>query len=272
MNKMTRNEAAQYLGVSSQTISNLVNRGVLSGYNDKTARRFYVNKDDVEKYESDYKFISSQETSIFKLKQSLKEEIASVRESLLEIRSTRSGMLSVMRDKYSSKILQAIFGKSPTDYQKALISFTEGVKYDDLPYIGHLTYERIREILNKEVKRTIPLIESFIKTSENIIDLESDKKSLMSENARLIDENKVLLKENEAFSSIAQEKYFLECIVKHKHSKNLYKIFSESNIKTFKEITSLTEEDLIKKYRITRGVRLFIKNFLKDYGYELKQQ
>lgn len=40
MNKMTRNEAAQYLGVSPQTISNLVSRGVLSGYNDKISRSF----------------------------------------------------------------------------------------------------------------------------------------------------------------------------------------------------------------------------------------
>lgn len=47
MERMTRNDAAAYLGVDPQTITNWVNKGLLGGYNDKSSKRFWVNADDV---------------------------------------------------------------------------------------------------------------------------------------------------------------------------------------------------------------------------------
>lgn len=41
MEKMTRNEAAAYLGVAAQTITNWVNKGLLGGVNDKKSKRFF---------------------------------------------------------------------------------------------------------------------------------------------------------------------------------------------------------------------------------------
>lgn len=42
MERMTRNDAAAYLGVDPQTITNWVNKGLLGGYNDKSSKRFWV--------------------------------------------------------------------------------------------------------------------------------------------------------------------------------------------------------------------------------------
>lgn len=39
---MTRNEAAAYLGVAAQTITNWVNKGLLEGVNDKKSKRFFL--------------------------------------------------------------------------------------------------------------------------------------------------------------------------------------------------------------------------------------
>lgn len=49
MERMTRNDAAAFLGVDPQTITNWVNKGLLGGYNDKSSKRFWVNADDVKK-------------------------------------------------------------------------------------------------------------------------------------------------------------------------------------------------------------------------------
>ena len=61
MERMTRNDAAAYLGVDPQTITNWVNKGLLGGYNDKSSKRFWVNADDVKKYSEKYKMLSVSE-------------------------------------------------------------------------------------------------------------------------------------------------------------------------------------------------------------------
>ena len=53
MERMTRNDAAAYLGVDPQTITNWVNKGLLGGYNDKSSKRFWVKK---RRVENDYRF------------------------------------------------------------------------------------------------------------------------------------------------------------------------------------------------------------------------
>ena len=64
MERMTRNDAAAYLGVDPQTITNWVNKGLLGGYNDKSSKRFWVNADDVKKYSEKYKMLSVQNYSL----------------------------------------------------------------------------------------------------------------------------------------------------------------------------------------------------------------
>jgi len=49
-NVMPRNEAADFLGVEAQTITNWVNKCLLGGFKDETTKRFYVNTDDVYRY------------------------------------------------------------------------------------------------------------------------------------------------------------------------------------------------------------------------------
>lgn len=61
MNRMTRNEAAKYLGVSSQTISNLIKRNVLFEIKDNVSKMIFVNAEDVVRYKSSYNVISAEE-------------------------------------------------------------------------------------------------------------------------------------------------------------------------------------------------------------------
>lgn len=269
MNRMTRNEAAKYLGVSSQTISNLIKRNVLFEIKDNVSKMIFVNAEDVVRYKSSYKVISAEEKMIDHLKKSLKDEMAEIRRSLSEIRSKGRGSLSIVRDKFASKILNAIYGEQQTESQIALISFMSGVPANELPYIGNLTTERIREILKKEIRKAIPLIERSIKYTVEARNLRSTNNTLLGENAKLKDENSMLSKELYALSPIAEEKYFLEAILKYKYSKQISCLALDFNINTFKKLTSFTRDDLRKKYHIKKGKIDIIEQFLKEYGYEL---
>ena len=269
MNRMTRNEAANYLGVSSQTISNLIKRNVLFEIKDNVSRQVFVNAEDVVRYKSSYKVISAEEKMIDHLKKSLKDEMMELRKSLSEIRSIRKGNLCIVRDKFASKILNAIYGEKQTKSQIALVAFMSGVSVKELPYIGHLTKEMIRIILRKEIKRAIPLIERSIKYTVEVRDLRSANKTLLGENAKLKDENSRLSKELSVLSPIAEEKYFLEAILKYKYSKQISCLALDFKIDTFKKLTSFTRDDLKNKYRIPKGKIDIIEQFLKEYGYEL---
>ena len=269
MNRMTRNEAAKYLGVSSQTISNLIKRNVLFEIKDNVSKMIFVNEEDVVRYKSSYKVISAEEKMIDYLKKSLKDEMADIRRSLSEIRSIGRGSLSIVRDKFASKILNAIYGEQQTESQIALISFMYGVPANELPYIGHLTTERIREILKKEIRKAIPLIERSIKYTVEARNLRRTNNTLLGENAKIKDENSMLSKELSVLRPIAEEKYFLEAILKYKYSKQISCLALDFKINTFKKLTSFTRDDLRKKYHIPKGKIDIIEQFLKEYGYEL---
>lgn len=60
MNRITRNKAAEILGVNPQTISNYIKEGLLGGCKDEKGY-FYVNGDDVERYAKKYNFIAVSE-------------------------------------------------------------------------------------------------------------------------------------------------------------------------------------------------------------------
>ena len=57
MARMTRNKAAEALGVTPQTISNYVKDGILGGFIG-IKNTLYVNAEDVDKYLKKYRFIA----------------------------------------------------------------------------------------------------------------------------------------------------------------------------------------------------------------------
>lgn len=76
--KLTRNEAASYLGVTPQTITNWFNSGKISGYKDPNSNALYINSEDVKKYAGLYKMIAVKESTLKSYKDSLDYDIASL--------------------------------------------------------------------------------------------------------------------------------------------------------------------------------------------------
>ena len=59
MKKMTRQEAADYLGTSTQTISNWVSRGVINAV--KAGKQIYIDEEELKKIAPQYKIIIAKE-------------------------------------------------------------------------------------------------------------------------------------------------------------------------------------------------------------------
>ena len=97
MERMTRNDAAAYLGVDPQTVTNWVNKGLLGGYNDKSSKRFWVNADDVKKYSEKYKMLSVTEDL---LDREQKELLASERKVNAKIQMLMHDALNVSSFSY----------------------------------------------------------------------------------------------------------------------------------------------------------------------------
>lgn len=111
MRTMTRNKAAEALGVTPQTISNYVKEGILGGFIG-IKNTLYVNADDVDKYLKKYRFIAVKEEMIDRKLRELKDRENEINDRLAD---TRKELLGAKSYKTPSAIILA----------KALRKFTE---------------------------------------------------------------------------------------------------------------------------------------------------
>lgn len=184
MEKMTRNEAAAFLGVDPQTITNWVKRGFLGGFNDKDSKRFYVNADDVHKFSEKYKLMAVSEKSLDEAIKKLKEEGKQMNASLENLMKSIIDLSSFKTDEIDSLIQHFIdMVLVPQSHRCAYIlrKFILGCKIRDIAYNLGLTESRVRALLNMALRILINKMKGIQK--------------LMEENASL--QNTIALKEKE---------------------------------------------------------------------------
>lgn len=159
MNKLTRNKAAEILGVSAQTISNYVKEGLLGGYKDEKGC-FYVNGDDVERYAKKYKFIAVSEEMLDNKLSALKaerekasSELAALRRKMLDY---GHGFQSLAPD--ITEMITALYNVVfvPDLRQREyniLTAFLKGANLHELSEEYHISPERVRQIIVKACRR-----------------------------------------------------------------------------------------------------------------------
>ena len=155
MERMTRNDAAAYLGVDPQTITNWVNKGLLGGYNDKSSKRFWVNADDVKKYSEKYKMLSVSEDL---LDREQKELLTSERKVNAKIQMLMHDALNVSSfsyDKIGSSLcsLLELTSQGETREKKIMQSFFDGDKISNIADEFGLSKERVRQIIIKAIRK-----------------------------------------------------------------------------------------------------------------------
>lgn len=155
MARITRNKAAEILGVSRQTISNYIKEGILGSYVGEHGI-MYVNSEDIEKYAQKYKMISANEKMIDdKLKEvEARKRAINVELTELRNRATANGKLAANAVGMLFGVINAmsylnITPKLSYRESKLLKDIINGMTYDELSLKYDLTTTRIRQIVEK---------------------------------------------------------------------------------------------------------------------------
>lgn len=176
MERMTRNDAAAYLGVEPQTITNWVNKGLLGGYNDKSSKRFWVNADDVKKYSEKYKMLSVSEDL---LDREQKELLASERKVNAKMQMLMQDALNVSSFSYdkiggSLCTLLELTSQGGMREKKIMQAFFNGDRISNIAEELELSRERVRQIVVKTIRK-------FNYAIKELADLKQENNSLKEE-------------------------------------------------------------------------------------------
>ena len=155
MRTMTRNKAAEALGVTPQTISNYVKEGILGGFIG-IKNTLYVNADDVDKYLKKYRFIAVKEEMIDRKIRELKDMENEINDRMAD---TRKELLGVRYETPSAIILAkalfraAMIPRLSTREMDIIDMYIEGESLQEIADVFSLTSARINQIIAKALRK-----------------------------------------------------------------------------------------------------------------------
>ena len=152
---MTKNKAAEILGVSRQTISNYIKEGILGSYVGEHGI-MYVNSEDIDKYAQKYKMIAANEKMIDEKLKEVEYRKRAINVELTELRNraTANGKLAANAVGMLFGVINTMshLGVVPNlSYRESNIlkDIINGMSYDELSLKYDLTPTRIRQIVDK---------------------------------------------------------------------------------------------------------------------------
>ncbi len=155
MARITRNKAAEILGLSRQTISNYIEQGLIGSCVGEHGI-LYVNSEDVEKYAQKYKMIAANEKMIDDKLKEIEAHKRAINVELTELRNraTANGKLASNAVGMLFGVINAMshLGVTPKlSYRESqmLKDIINGMTYDELSFKYDLTAGRIRQIVEK---------------------------------------------------------------------------------------------------------------------------
>lgn len=155
MARITRNKAAEILGLSRQTISNYIEQGLIGSCVGEHGI-LYVNSEDVEKYAHKYKMLAANEKMIDDKLKEVEAHKRAINVELTELRNraTASGKLAANAVGMLFGVINAISYLNITpklSYRESYIlkDIINGMTYDELSFKYDLTAGRIKQIVDK---------------------------------------------------------------------------------------------------------------------------
>ena len=155
MARITRRKAAEILGLSRQTISNYIEKGLIGSCVGEHGI-LYVNSEDVEKYAKKYKMLAANEKMIDDKLKEVEAHKRAINVELTELRNraTANGKLAANAVGMLFGVINAmshlnITPKLSYRESKMLKDIINGMTYDELSFKYDLTTTRIRQIVEK---------------------------------------------------------------------------------------------------------------------------
>lgn len=188
MERLTRHQAAEKLGVSEATISNYCAAGLLGSCRGK-GNVLYVSAYDVERYRARVKMISADESRLIQKHQELQCEIARAEKEMQELRHSVLFGKKGAEASYMCRLIQNLYNALMVPGLKkrevdVLCQFIEGAGLNDIACYFGLTKERTRQILSKAVERFADTV-SIKRDLRDNLSLERENDDLRKENERL---------------------------------------------------------------------------------------
>ena len=153
MARITRNKAAEILGVSRQTISNYIKEGIIGSYVGEHGI-LYVNSEDIEKYAQKYKMIAANEKMIDEKLKEVEYRKRAINVELTELRdrATANGKLSANAVGMLFGVINAMshLGVLPNlTYRESnlLKDIINGMTYEELSIKHGVSATRIRQLV-----------------------------------------------------------------------------------------------------------------------------
>lgn len=155
MARITRNKAAEILGLSRQTISNYIEQGLIGSCVGEHGI-LYVNSEDVEKYAKKYKMLAANEKMIDDKLKEVESHKRAINVELTELRNraTANGKLAANAIGMLFGVINTMshLGVTPKlSYRESTIlkDIINGMTYDELSFKYDLTAGRIKQIVDK---------------------------------------------------------------------------------------------------------------------------
>ena len=264
MERMTRNDAAAYLGVDPQTITNWVNKGLLGGYNDKSSKRFWVNADDVKKYSEKYKMLSVSEDL---LDREQKELLASERKVNAKIQMLMHDALNVSSfsyDKIGSSLcmLLELTAQYGLREKKIMQAFFNGDRISDIADNFELSRERVRQIVIKAIRK-------FNYAIEELVDLKMENNSLKEEikNVKMQFIMQEGEKEEEQPEDVPPSLFSIR-LVNCNLPVRVLNVTKEADIDTIGDLVQYSKLDMIKFRNFGKKSLMQLDDFIHEMGLE----
>ena len=268
--RITRNKAAEILGVSRQTISNYIKDGLLGGFKDEKGNT-YVNAEDIERYAKKYKFIAVSEEMLNKKMAEIKSEKEQTNNELAELRKAIFGHHTFGACTEDVRnMIAALYQANLAPYLKArehkfLMAFlNDGNKsLHDLSEEHCLTPERCRQIISKACHKF------YTQTKEIRQDIKTNKE-LKEEVESLKSAIKALQKDYDAFRIEHGEKQISDVVFPPKILSTRF-IDCDLSVRCLNCLKSWdidTFEDLLTRYTCMNDLKN-IRNFGNKTYYEL---
>lgn len=275
MEKMTRNEAAAYLGVAAQTITNWVNKGLLGGVNDKKSKRFFVNGDDVKKYAEKYKMLSVSEELLDDAINKVKESEGKLNEKYERILAESFDVKSFSYNSLSSNIsgmLAYLIGYREKLHE-ILVMFLCGRKIVDIAKEKGVTETYVREKVRCGFRMIIGSMCHFESFKEEMSALRREREDLKKEIA-LLKEVKVAFEEKYAmldvYSRVKIDDVLSSVFVQRIEDSNLSvrckNCLRSNNINTVCDIVVHSKKDFVNILNFGRKSLTELENFVNDLG------
>lgn len=269
--RITRREAAEILGVTVQTVSNLVDRGALSV--EKSGKWWYFSRAEVESLIPKSDGLRDRERAIAEVERELDSELLA-RTGVMDVRRSRKEFIEALgtgsvwpRYKelvtalYRALERTGMYGDFLTARDKAALeAVLDLAPLAEIAESVGLTPERVRQIFELALRR---IVHFTTKVAPEVLSLRQKVKGLEDENALLREQLKEAMRQNELALNCEARKIRIEDLELSVRAVNC---LLAADIKTLGDLTRISRRELSRFRNI--GIKTYgeIADILTHYG------